>query len=63
MALGTIMSIDEENNLETLAKVFAQLPYTVIWKHSGPEPKHLGTNTKLVKPVAPTERSPGSSKC
>ncbi|XP_071495998.1 2-hydroxyacylsphingosine 1-beta-galactosyltransferase-like [Diadema antillarum] len=37
-----------ESMVETFARVFSELPQRVIWRCSGPKPRFLGNNTKLV---------------
>ncbi|XP_013384650.1 UDP-glucuronosyltransferase 1-2 [Lingula anatina] len=48
MSFGTLVAELTEGMAEGIAKVFARLPQTVIWRYKGPVPKSLGKNTHLV---------------
>ncbi|XP_071487518.1 UDP-glucuronosyltransferase 1-2-like [Diadema antillarum] len=48
-SLGSMIPrIPIESMVETFARVFSELPQRVIWRCSGPKPRFLGNNTKLV---------------
>ncbi|XP_041464246.1 UDP-glucuronosyltransferase 1-2-like isoform X2 [Lytechinus variegatus] len=62
VAIGNIVDVpakplDEGNNhsilpshmTEIFARVFSELPQRVIWRYTGPRPRFLGNNTKLVE--------------
>lgn len=49
---GTLVRHYDDNWQELFAAALAKLPYTVIWKYEGPEPKNLGNNT-IIMPWVP----------
>ncbi|CAH1784403.1 unnamed protein product [Owenia fusiformis] len=49
MSFGTLLSHMAIEKAEIFAKVFAQLPHTVIWKYEGITPENLANNTILMK--------------
>ncbi|XP_054754492.2 UDP-glucuronosyltransferase 1A1-like [Lytechinus pictus] len=48
-SLGNNHSIMPSHMTEIFARVFSELPQRVIWRYTGPRPRFLGNNTKLVE--------------